>query len=446
MASCDIFDLETLNDLQIALDRLGLELPLSQDLSCLQEAVAFGKRRSPNRFAVHPMEGFDAELDGTPGELAFRRYRRYAAGGAGLIWFEACAVWDEARSNPRQLWLHKANIDTFARLAEATRAEAKTVCNQEPVLILQVTHSGRYSKPGGVPHPRILHHSPILDPRHNLPADYPLVTDDELDRLGDAFVDIAKLAALAGFDGVDVKACHRYLISELLASHTRSGKYGGSYENRTRLLRETLARIKGEVPQIFITTRLNVYDAIAYPYGWGVDRNDAGTADLAEPKRLVKELADLGVSLLSVSIGNPYFNPHYGRPYEKPLIGVTKPEEHPLKAVARFVEITRAIQQTVPEIPVIGGGYAWLRHLLPPVAAGIIRTGGATLIGQGRGAFAYPDSVRDILTRGQMDPKKVCVTCSACSQMMRDGAKSGCVVRDAAIYAAEYRRGRQQAS
>jgi len=80
---------------------------------------------------------------------------------------------------------------------------------------------------------------------------------------------------------------------------------------------------------------------------------------------------------------------------------------------------------------------------MPHVAAGVIRSGGATLIGQGRGAFAYPDSVQDILTTGRMDPAKCCVTCSACTQIMRDGGMTGCVVRDAAIYGPQYRLGRR---
>ena len=188
------------------------------------------------------MEGFDAAPDGSPQELTFRRYRRYAAGGAGLIWFEATAILHEARSNPAQLYLHRGNVDVYRRLVEETRRAAREAFGREPILIVQLTHSGRYSKPAGVPVPLIAHHSAVLDPLHKLPADYPLVTDDYLDRLQDTYVEAARLAAEAGFDGVDIKSCHRYLLSELLASFTREGKYGGSFENRTRMLRETLTQ------------------------------------------------------------------------------------------------------------------------------------------------------------------------------------------------------------
>ncbi|MHB8902955.1 MAG: oxidoreductase, partial [Thermoguttaceae bacterium] len=367
----------------------------------------------------------------------------YASGRFAFLWFEATAVLHEARSNPRQLWLHDGSVDDFARLVEAARGAARARYGHEITMVVQLTHSGRYSKPGGTPRPLIAHHSAVLDPRHNLPPDYPLVTDDYLDRLQDTYVEAARLAARAGFDGVDVKSCHRYLVSELLASHTREGRYGGSLENRTRFLREVMGRIRQEVPQVFVTTRMNVYDAISYPYGFGVSRDDYRQPDLSEPIELIRQLRQYGLPLINVSIGNPYYNPHYGRPFDRSVAGVGAPPEHPLEGVDRFVNITRQVQQAVPDLPVVGGGYGWLRHLMPYVAAGVVKRGWATLIGQGRGAFAYPESVNDILTGAGMDPEKTCVTCTGCTQIMRDGAMTGCVIRDQAIYSVQYKLGRR---
>ncbi|MGM0486467.1 MAG: FAD-dependent oxidoreductase [Planctomycetota bacterium] len=438
------FHLKNLDMLHQELNGLELDLPIRDDVSILGESVSIdGDRNAANRFAVQPMEGFDSTPEGAPGELSFRRYRRYAEGGSGLIWFEATAILDEARSNSKQLWLHAKSVDTFARLVERTREAARNANGHELVMVVQLTHSGRYSKPRGIPKPMIAHRSPILDPKHNLPENYPLVTDAYLDRLQDTYVEAARLAARAGFDGVDIKSCHRYLISELLASHTRAGKYGGSLENRSRLLREVLQRVREEVPEVFITTRMNVYDAIPYPYGFGVNRDDPTIPDLAEPIELIRAFRELGMPLLNVSIGNPYYNPQFGRPFDHPIVGFEPPDEHPLAGVVRFIEITRRIQQAYPELPVVAGGYSWLRHLMPHVAAGVIGSGGATLIGQGRGAFAYPDSPNDILKSGRMDPDKTCITCSGCTQIMRDGAMTGCVVRDSEIYAEQYKLGRR---
>ncbi len=437
------FHLKNLEQLRAELERLGLRMPVDEDVSVLSTPLTIAGRRMPNRFSVQPMEGFDAHPDGSPGELTFRRYRRYAAGGFGLIWFEATAMLEEARSNPGQLWLHAGNVGAFRELVEATRRAAREAFGWDVILVVQLTHSGRYSKPTGLPRPLIAHRSPILDPQHNLPDDYPVVTDEYLDRLQDTYVEAARLAAEAGFDGVDVKSCHRYLVSELLASFTRPGRYGGSFENRTRLLRESLARIKAEVPGIFITTRMNAYDAIPYPYGFGVDKEDGMIPDLTEPLELVRLLREIGIPLLNVTIGNPYFNPHIGRPYDFPVKGFSVPDEHPLTGLHRFQSITRQIQEAFPDLPVVGSGYTWLRHLMPYVAAGVINSGGATILGVGRGAFAYPDTPRDVMETGRMDPAKTCVTCSACTQIMRDGGKTGCVVRDSEVYGPQYRLARR---
>jgi NADPH-dependent glutamate synthase beta subunit-like oxidoreductase/2,4-dienoyl-CoA reductase-like NADH-dependent reductase (Old Yellow Enzyme family) len=449
MAVHERFRIGSLQDLSEEAARLRVELPHQADTSLLLESVRIGTCRTPNRFAVHPMEGFDADPKGAPQELTFRRYGRYAAGRAGLIWFEATAIMEEGRSNPRQLWINKNSIDIFKQLVDFTRDMAYKSHGPDhtPVLVLQLTHSGRYSRPKGKPAPLIAHRSPYLDPLHELPEDYPPVTDEYLDGLQERFVEAAMLAAKAGFDGVDIKSCHRYLVSELLASFSRpDSKYGGSFENRTRFLVETAGRIRREVPELFVTTRLNAYDAIPYPYGWGVAEAGELRPDLTEPLKLIKALhEDVGIPVLNLSIGNPYYRPHFGRPFDFPSKDVALPEMHPLENVGQFISIVRDIQQANPGLPVIGAGYSWLRQFLPNVAAAVVAKGWATLIGQGRNSFAYPDSVNDLAETGKFNKDKVCITCSACTQIMRDGGSTGCVVRDSEIYAEIYQRGRRTA-
>ena len=430
--------LNTYDELQDALAKTGCTLPVSDDLSVLSEPLTFGQTKTfilPNRFIVQPMEGFDSGPDGEPTELGFRRYERFATGGAGLIWFEATAVRADARSNSQQFWLNEKSADRFAALEEKTRSLAKKTFGHDIVTILQLTHSGRYSKPArGNRVPVIVQHSGVLDPAHNIPADYPLITDDELDRLQDDYVTAAKLAAKCGFDGVDIKSCHGYLLNELLGAHTREGKYGGSFENRTRFLRETIDRVRNEVPSLFATTRMNVFDAVKYPWGFGVHKEDYKQWDLTDAKQLAKTLLGLGVPLLNVTIGNPYFNPHFNRPYAKTIRGATPYNEYPLLGVVRFVNIVREMQESLPELPMMGAGTAWLRHLIPKVAAGIIQQGWATLFGYGRGAFAYPDMPKDIMEKGTMDMKKVCAACSGCTELMRAESPTGCVIRDKDYY------------
>ena len=427
---------------------LGLAIPVSDDISVLFSHVVVARRVLPNRFAVLPMEGADGDASGRPTELTMRRYKRYAEGGASLIWFEATAVTPDGRSSPRQLWINPESRDAFKRLVKETRlaAHRKFGHDHNLILILQLTHSGRNSKPQGRPAPVIAQHSPLLDARLGLSPDHPLITDAALDALQEDFAAAARLAKEAGFDGVDVKACHGYLVSELLASFTRSGsRYGGSFENRGRFLVETSERIKQEVRGIFVTGRLSLYDAIPFPYGFGVNQKDPAEPDLDEPVRLIKKLREVDFPVLAVSLGVPAYQSHYGRPSDKPLIGQKLPDEHPLVGVARWIRLAAIIQKTFPTLPVVGGGYSWLRHLFAHVAAAAVESERSSLIGLGRGSIAFPDWVNALAADGVLEPRRVCVTCSKCSQMLRAGCAVGCAVQDAEVYLAEYREARKRA-
>ena len=449
MFSHQPFQYHSLEELARDIERLGLDIPVSEDVSPLAAPLDCGSFRLPNRFVVLPMEGCDGTENGAPDELTFRRYRRFAAGGAGLLWVEACAVVPEGRANPRQLWIHAGNVEEFARMLEEARRAAREAmgASHRPVFVLQLTHSGRYSKPGRRPAPIIAHHSKFLDPVMGLPPDYPLITDEELERLEDVYVQAAQCALEAGFDAVDVKACHRYLVSELHASFTReNSRYGGpEFDNRTRFFRNVVGKIRDRVPGIAVTTRMNAYDAMPHPYGWGMAADGSDRPDLAEPLRLAGFLKDAGAPLVNITIGNPYFNPYVNRPFDLPVAGAPLPPEHPLEGVARFLHIVRTVQQAHPELPVVGGGYSWLRQFLPHVAAAAVARGWVSLAGGGRMAFAYPDFPREVLEGRPLDPEKVCVACSACTQIMRDGGRTGCVPRDAAIYEPIYKAGRAEA-
>jgi len=444
MARVQRFAYRSLEELKEDIASRQMDLPTCEDVSVLAEPVAFGRLTVPNRLATQPMEGCDGLPDGSPSELTVRKYRRFAAGGAGLLWWEACAVLPEARANPHQIMLTDATAGAFQAMLAAAREAADETMGHNPVCVLQLTHSGRYSRPGSVPTPIIAHHSAVLDPRHNVPADYPLITDEALDALTEAFVTASRLAAEVGFDAVDIKSCHRYLLSELLASFTReNSRYGGSYENRTRMIRQTAAAIRQAVgDRIEVTSRLNCYDGIAYPYGWGQDPHDVLRADLTEPIRLLGELQAEGFGGVNVTAGNPYFNPHVNRPADWMIADWPEPPEHPLTGVARIIHVARDIQQAHPDLAVVGSGYSWLRHYVPQFAAGAVRAGWVSIVGLGRGALAYPDFARDIIHRGEMDRHKTCVACSSCTQIMRDRGRSGCVVRDHDVYAPIFHEGR----
>jgi 2,4-dienoyl-CoA reductase-like NADH-dependent reductase (Old Yellow Enzyme family) len=425
---------------------LHVDIPLADQVDNLFEPIELAGKSIPNRFAVQPMEGADGDRGGAPGELTLRRYRRFAEGGSGLIWFEATAVRLDARSNPSQLCLTRDNGDTFCRLVEETRAAARKSMGHEIVLLLQLTHPGRYTRFEGAFRPISAQHNPVLDPLQGLQDSHPLIRDEELDSLQEDFIHAAALAAAAGFDGVDVKACHGYLVSELLAARTRDdSRYGGSFENRSRFLLEVIRRIREHVPGLFVTARINAYDGIPYPHGFGANPTGPTGEDLSEPLALVKALEALGVPLLNVTLGIPYYNAHYGRPYDLATTDGTLPAEHPLCGVARLLRITGELQRAFPGLPMVGTGYSWLRQYFPQVGAAIIRASKAAFTGIGRGAFAYPDCVRDLKERGALDPGKVCIGCSRCTQIIWDGGSTGCAVRDRTVYQPIFQAGRRRA-
>ncbi|UCG49042.1 MAG: FAD-dependent oxidoreductase, partial [Phycisphaerales bacterium] len=381
---------------------------------------------------------------------------RFAAGGAGLIWAEATAVVPEARANPRQLWIHEGSKDGFAAMVEMMQQTAAKSMgpDHKPVLVLQLTHSGRYSKPEGKASPIIPQRDPYRDPlvpqqvpnadaKSRIADNCPLVTDEYLDELQDAYVVAARTAFDVGFDAVDIKSCHGYLINELFACYNRKGKYGGSFENRTRFVLEVIDKIRAELGEgAAVTTRLGIYDAIPYPYGWAVDKNDYTKPDLTEPKKLIALLQQRGVKLINITMANPYFNPHVGRPFNEAIVGGYEQPEHPLTGVNRLMNLTAGIQREFPDIAIVGTGYSWLRTMFANVGASNKTKGRTTLVGAGRMAFAYPDFAKDILKKGRMSPEKVCVACSACTQIMRDGGMTGCVVRDNKVYGPIFERGR----
>lgn len=444
MATHETFAFRTLEELKAKTESLGITIPISNDWSSLARQVKVGNLLAPNAMAVLPMEGCDSQVDGSPTELVERRYQRFAAGGAGLLWWEACAVVPEGKANPQQMMLTNNNLGEFERLITTSNQAAQNANGSDhcPIHILQLTHSGRYSRPKDHKlEPLTVQRDPILDPRSGLTSESPVLSDAYLENLVEKYVHSAKLAKEAGFDGVDIKACHRYLLSELLGAHLRNGKYGGKFENRIRLLLDIVKETRNAVGRDFIiASRINVFDAHPYPYGFGCDQNDMWKFHPAEPIELVRLLCKNGVGLLNNSAGNPYYiYPQVTRPFDRSSIGIPVPNEHPLESIARLFEFTHQIQVAAGCIPVVGSGYSWLRQFIPYVGAANLTNGRCSFIGMGRSSLAYPDAPREILAGKGMDPGKCCVTCSKCTQIMRDHGRTGCVVRDSKIYDLLYR-------
>src|ERR1043165_2873371 len=388
------------------------------------------------------MEGCDGTLDGHPDELVFRRYERFGAGGAKLIWGEATAVVEEGRANPRQLLINEQTAAGLGKMLHICRQAHRQAFGQEDLLVgLQLTHSGRYS----YRRPLLAVHDPVLDPRivhdkatgKTIDASYPLLTDDDLKRLVDCYVRAARLAYDLGYQFVDVKQCHRYLLSELLAAKSRAGPYGGSLENRTRLARDIITAIRAEVPGLMIATRMNVYDCIPFfknedskvgepcPHrlplecAWGTNPQNPFEPDLTEPLAWIREMVNLGVAMVNVSMGSPYATPHVIRPFEYPPPDGYETPEHPLIGVDRHFRLTEQIQRPFPHVAIVGSGYGYLQEFLPHAGAANRRDGQVTFVGVGRATLSQPDFVRQLQMHGKLDRKRTCRTFSYCTALMR---------------------------
>ena len=383
----------------------------------LNSPLEIGKIRLENRVCFQPMEGCDCNSDGTPSELTRAKYTRAAKSGAGLIWFEACAVCPEGRTNEGQLMITRENLSVFKNFVAELKATAKVECGIEPIFILQLTHSGRQSIV-----PMIAYRHPIYEERRPVTDDN-IVSDEYLDTLPQKYADAALLAIEAGFDGVDVKSCHGYLFQELLSAFSREGRYGGSFENRTRLYLDSVRAVKAAVPADYpVVTRLSVADMVPYPYGFGTTAENE--LDFTEPDMLLGKLIEAGILMLNVTIGNPYYNPHINRPYR---LGAYKAPEAPEVGLERFRIVEKHIKEKFPTLIVVGSGLSYYRADLIERSEELLKDGVCDLVGYGRCWLAYPEFYRDFLN-GEFSAKKCCVACSKCTALMRAKCVSGCAV------------------
>ncbi|MEJ1240101.1 NADH:flavin oxidoreductase [Chryseolinea sp. T2] len=451
-----IAQLKTFGDLQSYLSSLNTTLPIDEHLND-STGSPFGERyvlRSGkvigNRFCILPMEGWDGTAEGLPSDHSRRRWKHFAISGAKLLWgCEAVAVRHDGRANPNQLLINDKNADVYKTLFENVYEDHRgKFGNADDLLVgFQLTHSGRFCKPNDKKRmePQILYRHPVLNRKFGLAPDYPLMTDDYIDRLIDDFVKASKLAADAGYHFVDIKHCHGYLGHEFLSATGREGKYGGSFENRTRFLRDIVAGIRASTQGLDIGVRLSAFDYVpfkpgseqmgepeqtgSYHYAFGGDESGVGI-DYKEPFRFLELLQSLDIELMCTTAGSPYYNPHIQRPALFPPSDGYQPPEDPLVGVARQLEAAAVIKKQFPKLAVVGSAYSYLQEWLPNVGQNVLRTGGADFIGLGRMVLSYPEMPEDILKRLPLKREKLCRTFSDCTTAPRNGMLSGCFPLD----------------
>ncbi len=440
-------------------EAVGADLPLDERAvfgseSPLARPYAYRQHDFSNRFAILPMEGWDGAPDGGATDLTLRRWRRFGESGAKLIWGgEAVAVRHDGRANARQLVINDHTMASIAGLRQTLLAahEARFGAADLPLIGLQLTHSGRFCRPNGPKlEPMTLYRHPLLDKKFQLTDDNCLMSDGEISALIEDFGRAAVLAQRAGFDFVDIKHCHGYLGHEFLSAVNRAGKYGGSFEQRSRFLRETVELVRALAPGLDIGVRLSAIDWApfqagkdrigepmpfgaesysSYPFAFGGDGSGSGY-DLSEPKRFLGLLRELGICLVCITAGSPYYNFHIQRPaIFPPSDGYLLPED-PLVGVARQIQVTAELKAAFPELTMVGSGYSYLQDWLPNVAQAVIKRGMADFIGLGRMALSYPHLPADLLAGEPLQRKRICRTFSDCTTAPRNGMVSGCFPLD----------------
>jgi|TARA_B110000037_G_scaffold112278_1_gene129478 2,4-dienoyl-CoA reductase-like NADH-dependent reductase (Old Yellow Enzyme family) len=452
-----IAQLKTAKDFNEYLESIKVNLPFDKDLITGVDApyekswVLKSGRTIGNRLCILPMEGWDGTADGRPTDYTKRRWKNFAISGAKLLWgCEAVAVCHDGKANPNQLHIKASNLSDFKDLFQLIIHEHQNEFDRTDDLVigLQLTHSGRFSKPNNKTsrEPKIVYKHPILDTKFGIDALYPVLTDEDIDRIIQDYIKAAKLAQKAGFHFVDIKHCHGYLGHEFLSAKDRKGKYGGSLENRTLFLRSIVKGIHKEAPGLEIAVRLSAFDWIPFKKGEngiGVPENKhtnyeyafgGDGSGVAENKKEIFDflaiVQSLGIELICITVGSPYYNPHIQRPALFPPSDGYQPPEDPLVGVARQIEITAEIKRAFPELAIVGSAYSYLQEWLPNVGQSVLKQNLADFIGLGRMVLSYPDMPTDILKGEVMLRKKICRTFSDCTTGPRNGLISGCYPLD----------------
>ena len=437
---------------------LAAESPLAKSL----DRITLGGKTPGNRIAIHPMEGWDGTTSGGVTEEMTRRWQRFGESGAKLILGgEAMAVRSDGRANPNQLVINNDNLAGIMSLLDTLlEAHAERYDSTDDLTVgFQLTHSGRFCRPNEKNRfePRIAYRHPILDAKFKVTSDEQILTDDEVADLVSSYVRAARLAAGAGADFVDLKHCHGYLLHEFLSAHTRPGRYGGSFENRTRIMREIIAGIRADGNDIDVIVRLSAFDfvpfrpdadrsqpgklgpgipedfshCLPYHYGFGLNPDNPLEVDFAEPIQFVKLCADLGVKLVSLSAGSPYYNPHIQRPAAYPPSDGYQPAYDPLIDVERQIQVVRQIREAAPaNLAIAGCAYSYLQDFLPHVTQRLVREGWVDVVGLGRIVLSYPDMLYEAMANGATTPRRICRTFSDCTTGPRNGMISGCFPLD----------------
>ena len=453
-----VIEFKTVGEFSEYLKSENISIGLTENIptggkAALAQKIQYKDRTIGNRWAILPMEGWDCTREGAPSEYTHRRWMNFARSGAKLLYgTEAAAVMHTGRSNTRQLMVADHTADALKSIcSDMHKVHKEKFGTDDDLMIgLQLTHSGRYSHPNrdDVLESVTAYSHPLLDKKFgNSQAN--VVSDEEVKNIIQHFIKAAVIAQKAGFDFVDIKHAHGYLGHEFLTAYDRPGPYGGSFENRTRFFREIAEGIQKAAPGLELSARISIFDIFPfvkgedgvghamewngghYPYAFGGDGSGMHMDEnLEEPVKFVKMMQEYGVGMICATIGSPYYNVHMQRPAYYPVSDGYQMPEHPLYNVSRHIIAVDELRKRCPGVLVVGSGYTCLQEYLPNAAEYAIANNMTDFVGIGRMVLSYPEICADSLEGKELDRCRICRTFGDCTSAPRNGMISGCYPLD----------------
>ena len=175
----------------------------------------------------------------------------------------------------------------------------------------------------------------------------------------------------------------------------------------------------------------NFDHCLPYRYAFGVKMENPVEYDLTETFAFIDLCAELGVKIINLTAGSPYYNPHIQRPAAYPPSDGYQPAHDPLIDVARQIDVVRQIRARASKnLVIIGSAYSYLQEFLPHVAQAVVRDGWTDMVGLGRVSLSYPAILSDAARNGSLEKKFICRTFSDCTTAPRNGLISGCYPLD----------------
>ncbi len=376
-----------------------------RDTDPIYSAYYFPGKVAQNRLVAQAMEINSAADGGGVGPEIVERYGMLSRGGWGIVFVEAVSITEEHLARRNGLVLNEKNHDGFKRLVDSFKE-----VNDKPLIMFQLTHSGRQSG----------EFSKRLKAYEDDDEAVPRATVEDIERVKEDFFKAAGLSLRAGADGVDIKACHGYLLGEFLRPlNRRDDGYGGDAGGRANLLSSIISGIKADFGELVVGTRVSLYEGI---------RGGCGTGG---PYELIEALDDM-VDILSyiVKAGVDFLNVSAGIPPVTP--GLTRPEVKCAFNLYHHFRYAKVVKEAFPEIAVIGSAYSSGMEKSGELAAENIGKRYTDFAGFGRQNLADP-----------LYPEKLALAPEAIDHCVLCGGCSGLLKKQKPVYCVKYRGGRK---